>query len=187
MTSSLVAYILLVSFFLLDVFVRKGKTAKSLKKTDSDHKSTFFIVLTFIVVLICSLILNWLKFGTFHNETIGTIGISLMVVGLLIRVNSILTLGKYYTRTLLTVGKQDIIKKGLYKYIRHPGYLGTIFIWSAAGLAIQNGIIFITATILILISYNYRITNEEKMLLNTFGEKYSEYKKHSWRLIPFVW
>ena len=169
------------------MFVRKGKTAKSLKKTDSDHKSTLFIVLTFIVVLICSLILNWLKLGTFHNETISILGILLMVLGLLVRINSILTLGRYYTRTLLTVGEQDIIKKGLYKYIRHPGYLGTIFIWSAAGLAMQNGIIFITATILILISYHYRISNEEKMLMSTFGEKYAEYKKHSWRLIPFVW
>jgi protein-S-isoprenylcysteine O-methyltransferase Ste14 len=75
----------------------------------------------------------------------------------------------------------------LFDHIRHPGYLGTILIWGAAGLAMQNKIVFAVGTILILIAYFYRITNEEKMLENEFGEKYIDYKKHTWRLIPFIW
>jgi protein-S-isoprenylcysteine O-methyltransferase Ste14 len=110
-----------------------------------------------------------------------------MVVGLLLRIWSMLTLSKYYTRTLLTIEKQEIVKKGPYRVIRHPGYLGTILIWSAAGLAMQNEIIFIVATIMILIAYLYRIENEEQMLIKQFGEKYTDYKKHSWRLIPLIW
>ena len=98
-----------------------------------------------------------------------------------------LTLSKYYKRTLITVDKQEIVKKGLYKIIRHPGYLGTILIWGAAGLGMTNKIVFIVGAVLIVLAYYYRISNEEKMLQQEFGEKYSEYTKHSWRLIPFLW
>jgi protein-S-isoprenylcysteine O-methyltransferase Ste14 len=110
-----------------------------------------------------------------------------MCVGLIIRIWSMRTLSKYYTRTLIITEEQQIIKKGPYRIIRYPGYLGTILIWSGAGLAMQDIIIFILATSLILIAYFYRINNEEKMLAAQFVEKFSEYKKHTWRILPPVW
>ncbi|HXB11624.1 MAG TPA: isoprenylcysteine carboxylmethyltransferase family protein [Bacteroidia bacterium] len=187
MIELIIAYVFLATFFLLDTFLRKGKTAKSLDKTASDNRSTLFLVITFFTVLFISVILNCLKIGTFHNELISIIGLLIMAIGLFIRISSILTLGKYYTRKLLTTDTQEIVQNGIYKYLRHPGYLGTILIWSAAGIAMQNLAVFIMATVLILASYYYRITNEEKMLLETFGEKYTDYKKHSWRIVPFIW
>jgi protein-S-isoprenylcysteine O-methyltransferase Ste14 len=181
------AYLLLMIFFSLEFFLRKDKTAKSIDKTKSDNKSTRFIGLSFFIILIVSIIFNLLKIGRFDNNRLAITGLMVMVVGLLIRIWSMLTLSKYYTRTLLTIEKQEIVKKGPYRVIRHPGYLGTILVWGAAGLAMQNEIIFIVATIMILIVYFYRIENEEKMLIKQFGEKYSDYKKHSWRLIPLIW
>ena len=97
------------------------------------------------------------------------------------------TLSKYYTRVLTTTEEQEIIKKGPYKIIRHPGYLGTMLTWSAAGVAMQNLIIFIAGTGMMLIAYFYRINYEEKMLVDKFGEKFNDYKKHTWRILPPVW
>lgn len=187
MIEKIFAYILLISFFLMEPFFRKDKTAKSLEKTSSDNKSTIFILLTFFVVLVLSIILNLFHFGSFTNSAIALTGLAIMVAGILIRIYSMRTLSKFYTRTLMIVDKQEIVKKGGYKVIRHPGYLGTILIWSAAGLAMQNEIIFASGTLLMLIAYYYRIDNEAKMLVNTFGQKYLEYKKHTWRLIPLIW
>jgi protein-S-isoprenylcysteine O-methyltransferase Ste14 len=182
-----IAYCLLAIFFLLDTFLRKGKTAKSLEKTASDRKSTLFLVITFFTVLFISAILNWFKIGSFSSEPIAILGLVLMALGLFIRILSIRTLGKFYTRKLLTTDEQEVIQKGIYKYIRHPGYLGTVVIWSSAGIAMQNLVISIIATVLILISYYYRITSEEQMLVQTFGKKYSDYKNRSWHLLPFIW
>jgi protein-S-isoprenylcysteine O-methyltransferase Ste14 len=181
------AYVLLVSFFLLESFLRKDKTAKSIEKSSSDNKSTVLILLTFFVVLVLSIILNLFHFGLFNSESIAITGIAVMITGILIRIHSMLTLSKFYTRTLITVDNQELVKKGLYKLIRHPGYLGTILIWSGAGLAMQNEIIFLVGTLLVIIAYYYRIDNEEKMLIGTFGQKYSEYKKTTWRLVPLIW
>jgi protein-S-isoprenylcysteine O-methyltransferase Ste14 len=181
------AYFLLIIFFSLEFFLRKDKTAKSVEKTGADNKSTYFIGLTFLLVFISSIAFNLLKFGTFSNELVSIIGLSIMCVGSIIRVWSMRTLSKYYTRTLITTEDQEIIRKGPYRIIRHPGYLGTILVWSAAGLAMQNLIIFIVATVMMLTAYCYRINNEEKMLAAEFGEKFNEYKKHTWRILPPVW
>jgi protein-S-isoprenylcysteine O-methyltransferase Ste14 len=187
MIERIVAYLLLAFFFLIDFIIRKGKTAKSIEHTKDDKLSTMFIGFTFFIVLVLSMVLNFFSLGKFDNTTLAWIAVTIMITGLVIRIHSMLTLRNYYTRTLITVEKQKMVKKGLYKIIRHPGYLGTILIWSAAGLAMENKIIFTVATILILLAYYYRINNEEKMLFQNFGEEYADYKKHSWRLIPIVW
>ena len=187
MAERILTYLLLIIFFGMDFIIRKDKTAKNIEGTKDDNKSTLLILLTFFVVLVLSIVLNILKIGTFDNPFLGRIGLVIMLLGLVIRVTSMLTLSKYYTRTLITVDKQEIVKKGLYKIIRHPGYFGTILIWSAAGLGMTNEVVFITGSILIVLAYYYRINNEEKMLQQEFKEKYADYMEHSWRLIPFVW
>lgn len=187
MTERILTYLLLIIFFGMDFIIRKDKTAKSIEDTKDDNKSTLLILLTFFIVLVLSIVLNAFKIGTFDNTSLARIGLGIIILGFIIRVASMLTLNKYYTRTLITVNNQEIVKRGLYKIIRHPGYLGTILIWSGAGLGMTNEVVFITGSILIVLAYYYRINNEEKMLQQEFKEKYSDYMEHSWRLIPFVW
>jgi protein-S-isoprenylcysteine O-methyltransferase Ste14 len=110
-----------------------------------------------------------------------------MVVGLSIRIYSMRKLNKSYTRILQTTEQQKLYTGGLYKIIRHPGYLGTILIWIYFGFAIENYIVIFIAIPMTFISYTYRIKSEEKMLLNQFGQEYADYQKKSWRLIPYIW
>ena len=110
-----------------------------------------------------------------------------MILGISIRIWSMRVLSRFYTRTLTTVEAHSLVRKGPYRIIRHPGYLGTVLVWGAAGLAMHNFIIIILATLLIILAYVYRIKNEEVMLLNQFSDQYREYQKHSWRLLPFIW
>ena len=187
MMQLITAYLLLITFFMLEFILRKDKAAKSLDKSEADMKSTYLIGLTIFLVLVLSVTFNFLHIGGFNNEIISWLGVCIMVIGLSVRIWSMKTLNKYYTRVLTTTKEQEIIKKGPYKIIRHPGYLGTMLTWSAAGLAMQNLIIFIAATCMMLIAYFYRINYEEKMLVDKFGEKFNDYKKHTWRILPPVW
>jgi protein-S-isoprenylcysteine O-methyltransferase Ste14 len=181
------AYLCLVLFFSLEFLARKGRNAKKLGFSDSDHRSTIYIGLCFFVVLFLSAILNTLRVGRFYNPRVANIALVMMSIGLAIRVWAMLVLRKYYTRTLITTDHQRIIRSGPYRLIRHPGYLGTCLVWSSAGLAMQNTDVFICATVLILLAYFYRIKNEEHMLVRQFGKDYQDYINHSWRLIPFLW
>jgi protein-S-isoprenylcysteine O-methyltransferase Ste14 len=187
MIELILAYTILISFFLLESFIREGNAAKTIAQSSSDKKSTYLIGLTLIVILFLSIVLNLLGIGKFENKFVAILGLAMMLAGLIIRIYSMLTLRKYYTRTLRVTEEHDLVTHGPYRFIRHPGYLGTILIWGACGLAMQNTILTIVSLILIFIAYSYRVVNEERMLTEKFGAKYVEYKKDTWRLVPFIW
>ena len=91
-------------------------------------------------------------------------------------------LGKFYTRTLKVTENQSIVHVGPYRFIRHPGYLGSILIWSGVAASTQNWIVLLIVLIVMFSVYVYRIQSEEKMLLATNAD-YAEYRKQTWRLI----
>jgi len=79
-----------------------------------------------------------------------------------------------------------LITTGLFKYIRHPLYSGVILQgvgWGVLSSSIY-GSIFILIGLLFLIP---RITIEENMLVDQFGEKYIGYQKNAKKLLPFIY
>jgi protein-S-isoprenylcysteine O-methyltransferase len=44
-------------------------------------------------------------------------------------------LGRFYSRTLCTSSEQVVMESGPYRVIRHPGYLGSIMVWTGFGVA----------------------------------------------------
>jgi len=187
MTEIIIGYSIILIFFIMDFIVRKDKVATSISKTKDDNNTTKIIIVIFFIILIVAELLTYSHTGQFEGKTTARIALVIMLAGVVIRMYSMTRLKKLYTRTLLTTDQQQLVKTGLYRIIRHPGYLGTILIWSFFGLAIQNYIVFIFAFPLILIAYTNRIKKEEKMLLTQFGQEYLNYKRISWKLVPFIW
>lgn len=91
---------------------------------------------------------------------------------------------KYYR--VPDVGKQnELVRSGIYKFIRNPMYLaqllfcGTLVINS---FSIYRLLVYLLLTITFLFKIHY-----EEILLNTHFKEFAEYKKTSWKLIPFVY
>ena len=82
--------------------------------------------------------------------------------------------------------KQKTVSTGVYGIVRHPMYLGGVFLFLGAPLflgSVYALIIGILMTILLMA----RITGEEKLLSSEL-EDYEAYRsKVKFRLIPFVW
>ncbi|MDQ1090158.1 isoprenylcysteine carboxylmethyltransferase family protein [Siphonobacter sp. SORGH_AS_1065] len=114
------------------------------------------------------------------------LGLMGMITGLTFRYIAIRELKENFTNT---VGKitPTLIKTGPYSYLRHPSYTGAWLFLVATGVTLQG--FWSTMIILILItgSYVYRVSIEEKFLISVFGEKYTDYQKHTWKLFPFIW
>jgi protein-S-isoprenylcysteine O-methyltransferase Ste14 len=77
------------------------------------------------------------------------------------------------------------ISRGPYKFIRHPMYLAVILFCLSIVLEFFNPFrlfifIILTGTLL------YKIEFEEKLLIENF-DKYSEYRKKTKKLIPFIY
>lgn len=111
-----------------------------------------------------------------------------MIVGLTIGYIAAKTLGRFYTRTLQIVDSHQVVRQGLYRIIRHPGYLGVLLIDIGAGCSVNNwAALSVIAIAAFLSNKLYRISVEEAMLKQAFGEQYSVYAEQTWRLIPFVY
>lgn len=81
---------------------------------------------------------------------------------------------------------QKLITNGVYKYIRHPMYT-QLWIWVIfQGLILSNYFIEIIGILTWGNLYFMRVSNEEKMMIDEFGNEYKEYMKRTGRLIPLL-
>ncbi|HVZ57310.1 MAG TPA: isoprenylcysteine carboxylmethyltransferase family protein [Chitinophagaceae bacterium] len=187
MLTTWIAYLLLILFFALEPLLRKGPAARSLQAARDDRASTRLIGICLILLLLLSVFLNLAGWGRFRNPHVSYIGLSLMAAGLLLRSWAMQTLSQHYTRTLQTDSSQLLVRRGPYRLVRHPGYLGTLLVWCTAGLAMQNILLFIFSALLAIPVYAYRIQQEETLLVKQFGDSYLAYQRRSWKLLPPLW
>jgi len=175
----------------LDPFLRYGREAKSITRTEKDKNSTTLLGILNIVnllFLLSGFLLNrYTVIILFSNSIIPFCGNFILIIGFFIRVISIRTLREYYTRTLKIQPSQKVVDTGIYKYIRHPGYFGSILQWLGAGISSNNMIVLSLTVLTTLIVYHYRINREEMMLLESLGNNYRDYMKHTKRLIPGIY
>jgi protein-S-isoprenylcysteine O-methyltransferase Ste14 len=181
-------YALVGFFMVIERFLRSSSEAKKLERGTFDRGSTLLVGSVFGAGLILPMLMLFLGYGTFVlNYVIGSACLITMFFGLLLRIWAAKSLGRFYTKTLLTSDEQKIVDTGPYGMIRHPGYLGGILLWSGFGALSSNLILAILFPVMFFVSYVYRINVEETMLVESFGDEYSRYRKKTFRLIPFVW
>jgi protein-S-isoprenylcysteine O-methyltransferase Ste14 len=140
--------------------------------------------MTFIVIL--ASIDYYYNFSLFNYNLGYIIGFSLFIIGLVLQGIAEATLGKYYLPSIGTVEGQKIIKNGIYKYIRHPGYFGEIIIFFGLGFVTYSLLGILGAFIVSLMIYFGEVIPEEKYMLEKFGKEYEEYMKETFRFIPYI-
>jgi protein-S-isoprenylcysteine O-methyltransferase Ste14 len=183
------AYALFVGFFFMELFVRLGAETKDMSRTAHDKGSTTLVSIAmgiaFIAIPLAPLF-NYLGVGTVLGWWAALSGVGLGALGLVIRYLAFTTLGRFFTRTLRETAGQTLVTSGVYRHIRHPGYLSDLLIFIGASLAMGNLIVIVSVIVLFAVAYSYRIHVEEGMLQEIFGERYVAYQRTSRRLIPFV-
>ena len=118
------------------------------------------------------------------SNLIAYFGLGALICGIAIRWSAILTLGKYFTGKVSIQPDHQLIRKGLYKYVRHPSYTGLLLAHAGLGLSLSNWISLAFSVVPFLIAAWYRMRVEEAALQDTFGVAYIDYSKRSKRLIP---
>jgi protein-S-isoprenylcysteine O-methyltransferase len=115
------------------------------------------------------------------------IGIVLIWTGILLRLWSVRTLGRFFAMSLVIQEGHGLVTSGPYRFIRHPSYAAGLITMSGLGISLGNGISLALLVVTALLVYVPRIRAEEKMLRQAFGSAFDEYKQRSWALVPFVW
>jgi len=108
------------------------------------------------------------------------LGVILLIIGIL-QTDTLSFIGM---RQLLEGERsQNLIRSGLYKYVRHPLYsAGLLMLWLSPSMTINSLVFVIGATLYILLGAFF----EEKKLVKEFGQDYLDYKSRTPMLIPFI-
>lgn len=119
------------------------------------------------------------------NYLISSIGVFMYFTALIVRRIAIKNLGAYYSIDVEIRHNHPLIKKGLYKYMRHPIYASTIIELLGIPLAGNAYFSFLIALICYMPILMIRTYIEEKVLIKHFGEEYLRYKKEVMAFLPF--
>jgi protein-S-isoprenylcysteine O-methyltransferase Ste14 len=110
----------------------------------------------------------------------------ILVGGLAIRWMAVMTLGKSFSSNVAIRESQKVRRTGLYRFVRHPSYLGLLLIFLAIGLHSRNWASLAIALIPTTLALFYRIQVEEAALLEAYGDDYAAYKKVTRCIVPGV-
>jgi protein-S-isoprenylcysteine O-methyltransferase Ste14 len=101
--------------------------------------------------------------------------------------SAVRTLGKQWTYVARTVEGHELITTGPYSLVRNPIYLGMFGMLVATGLALTWWPVFLAAIVIFIYGTIIRIRSEEKLLRETFGEKFDEYTRRVPALLPGIY
>jgi protein-S-isoprenylcysteine O-methyltransferase Ste14 len=171
-------------FGAMELFLRKGETAKSVSPTPTDRGSSALIVTAYgvTVLAISTHLLPSIEMG----RAVAWSGVGIGALGFALRIWARRVLGQFYTRRLVTTAEQRVVQEGPYRLVRHPGYLGSLLVWTGASASSGNLLCLAAVAGLLAVTYGYRIRTEERMLVGALGKPYEDYRRRSWRLLPFV-
>jgi protein-S-isoprenylcysteine O-methyltransferase Ste14 len=128
----------------------------------------------------------WFGIGRMPTTSalIGYLGLVLLISGIAIRQSARHTLGKFFTGRVSIQSDHQLIRTGLYKYVRHPSYSGALLAHLGLGLSFQNWFSLAFSVAPFAIAAWYRMRVEDEALQQAFGVAYRDYSKQAKRLIP---
>ena len=118
-----------------------------------------------------------------QNDAVTIIGLLLTVGGLVFAVWARIALGANWSGTVTIKSGHNLIRRGPYKWIRHPIYTGLLA--SMAGTVMLQGEVraFLGFTLVLLALYR-KARREERFLSEEFGEGFAEHAKHTGMFLP---
>lgn len=180
----------------VNVIVLFGASVSSAKKglktsvsAIKEKPVTFLQKVPHIAAIILLLqILGLFGIGTLNfdkYQSVRIIALGVYVVFSWLQIWASKSLGNMYAQEIVILKNHILIKKGLYRIIRHPQYVTQIitdislsvvtFSFLAGPLAIINVPLIVM-----------RALAEDKLLEKHFKSEFAEYKKHSGLLLPFI-
>lgn len=186
---TLYTILMILSTLLVVLFVpNQGRDSREGPAPVARQKlAVLFLQVVSLLVVMVSPISDKHGFMTMANEfSVRTIGLVSAFVGYFLMNWSVVVLGKQFSINVTIQQGHELITHGPYRLIRHPRYLGIILFLGGIALVFDSllSLMLILITVMVLI---WRISEEEKLMRDTFLNAWDEYRKRTWRLIPYVY
>jgi protein-S-isoprenylcysteine O-methyltransferase Ste14 len=115
------------------------------------------------------------------------VAFGILILGLGIRAAAIFKLGRAFSANVAMRTGQKLQRSGLYRFVRHPSYLGLELIFLAFALHSRTWACFAVVLVPPTLALLYRIHVEESALREAFGADYDDYCRSTKRLFPGIY
>lgn len=155
--------------------------------------SSFLITVPYLIAFGCGLVEYSIErfFFTCKSDLVSPVfffGVLCTFFGLYIRFQGIITAGKAFTHLVQYEKREEhkLITHGIYKYIRHPGYLGFFIFAIGTQIALKNPFSVLAFAYVLWKFFDDRIRDEERSLCMMFPVSYKKYRDCTPTYIPFI-
>jgi protein-S-isoprenylcysteine O-methyltransferase Ste14 len=95
-------------------------------------------------------------------------------------------LGRNWSVSLDVREGHQLVTDGIYRKVRHPMY-SAFWLWAVAqALLLPNWVAGFSGIVGFGVLFFGRVPREERMMLDTFGDRYREYMARTYRVIPLI-
>ncbi len=147
----------------------------------------------FLPFLVLGFIVAWLPAYTDRREiwsldgdAMRYFGLGLFTVGIVLRIAPVFVLGRRFSGLVAIQEGHELVTGGFYRVIRHPSYLGLLLSLFGWALVFRSAI-GVLVSLLLIPPLVARMNSEEALLESEFGAKYADYRRGTWRLLPFLY
>lgn len=113
------------------------------------------------------------------------IGVAMVIAGLAYAVWARLHLGRNWSASVQVKDDHELVRTGPYRWVRHPIYTGMLIGLLGTMVAFDEWRALL-ALVIVFGSIWFKLKREERWMLETFGDAYADYRRHSRALIPFL-
>ena len=179
-------YAVVILWPLSEAALAMTRRAKLPEARLQDRGTTWKLWLIILAGIGAGLALQSRRFGRIGlaPTVVVPLGLALILLGLAIRWAAILVLGGSFTVNVSVAPGQRVIRRGPYRYVRHPSYTGSLLAFLGLGVSLGNWVGLVALFLPILAGFLYRIRVEERALVESLGEEYLEYRRATKRLLP---
>lgn len=151
-----------------------------------DKVLVFMIVACMVAPLAYILTPNLDFANYFLPDPLAWLGTVLIVISLILLWRSHADLGINFALTPCVKKGQSLIKNGVYGRVRHPMYT-SLWLWAISmPLLLHNLVAGAIFLIFFAAFYVGRVSTEESLMIEKFGDEYREYMEETGRLIPRI-
>lgn len=115
------------------------------------------------------------------QAALGSLGLALIAVGVLVFVWSVVTRGRYSVSWEMPEDHR-LVTWGPYKYVSHPSYSGYFLMFLGLALLVNNPAVMVP--LIAVPGYVNLVDTEEVLLVSRFGDEYRRYAETTGRFIP---
>ena len=120
------------------------------------------------------------------GDVLELVGLALYATGTIMRYAGSMALGPMYNRFIQVQKNQPLVSNGIYKFIRHPMYVGLFLLIVAFPMYFKNGVLIGLTLVAMFFVIHQRMNYEERIMEEVIGERYVQWKANHHRFFPKI-